>query len=624
MKLARAAVVLSFSAALVVSGCTSDGGDDSSSDGAQGGAAEGGGDSGDDATATGDEGGDDGVAGTGDAAKADLGITETADDEIFFSSGEVEWSGFNGNQPETNSTYNATINDRMLTGFWYYGTDGTIYPNEDFGSYEVTSEDPLTVAYTISDEAVWSDGTPIDYADVLLDWASQNPAVLTEDADAPLFNNVGSAFGEYVPDGPQGEAGGKEFTVVYPDPYPDWEITVGAFLPAHVVAEQAGMTSDELVQAIQDRDQDALAAAAEFWNQGWLSPTAGQLPDPAIVPSSGPYTLDGGSWTSGQSLTLVPNENYWAAPPATANLTFRFAAAETHVQALANGDLNVIEPQATVDTISQIEGLGDQFTLVTSDELTWEHLDFNFAAGPFAESDGGLAAREAFALCVPRQQIVDNLIAPINPEAQVMNAREVFPFQDTYDTVVDAAYDGRYDEVDLEAAKAKFEESGLAEGTTIRIGYSAPNQRRTNIVSLIKSSCDQVGFDIEDIGDGSFLTPDGALFTGDYEVALFAWAGSGQKASGQEIYATGRGQNMGGYSNETVDEAWSTLAASSDDDVWLEQVTTIESELWNDLYGIPLFAHPNVIAYNSAIQNVRSTATQNGVTWNAEQWVRMQ
>lgn len=122
----------------------------------------------------------------------------------------------------------------------------------------------------------------------------------------------------------------------------------------------------------------------------------------------------------------------------------------------------------------------------------------------------------------------------------------------------------------------------------------------------------------------TFLTPESALFSGDYEVALFALAGSGQKASGQDIYATGRTQNMGGYGSDVVDEAWATLAASSAEAVWLEQVKIIERQLRDALYGIPLFAHHNVVAYDSSIENVQATATQNGVTWNARQWVRMQ
>ncbi|MCB7136536.1 ABC transporter family substrate-binding protein [Cellulosimicrobium marinum] len=555
-----------------------------------------------------------------DPCKQDTGVTETAADTVSFSVGEDEFLGYNTVTPETYSTYNSVVTERILGGFWYFGVDGTICHDESFGSYEVTNEDPLQVTYTINDDAKWSDGTDVTVADFVLSWAAQ--AVPTEDDEAtPLFNHVsGLTYGEYVPEGPQGDAEGKQFTLDYPVVYADWEIQVEAPMPAHVAAEQAGMTTEELVTAVRDLDYAKLGPLAEFWNTGWLSPTPGELPDAALVPSSGPYTFKENGWTAGQSLTLVANENFWGTPAATNELTFRFTAADTHVQALQNGDLDVIEPQATVDTLGQLEAIGDSVTVVTGSSLTWEHLDFNFREGNvFADS---LPLREAFAMCVPRQQIIDNLIAPINPDAEVMNAREVFPFQEDYAEVVEASYDGRYDEVDIEGAQAKIEEAGVETPVQVRIGYSAPNPRRSDEVALIKSSCDQAGFEIQDIGAEDFF--DNVLPNGDYEVALFAWAGSGQIASGQNIYATGQPQNYGEYSDPVVDEAWDALASSVDPEVHLEQTKIIEKQLWDTLFGIPVFAHPGVVAYNSQLQNVRDTATQSTVVWNAEQWVRAQ
>ncbi|MCK0114356.1 ABC transporter substrate-binding protein, partial [Ornithinimicrobium sp. F0845] len=190
------------------------------------------------------------------------------------------------------------------------------------------------------------DGTPITYNDYLFDWASNNPPSIygeppADDPDyVPAFNTVAADWGIYVPDGPQGELNGKTFTITYPEPYPDYQLMVGGALPAHVAAEQSGMTPEELVTAIQEGDVDAIAPAAEFWNTGWLSPEK-TLPEPMIAQSSGPYTIDaskGAEWSVGEYITLGPNDVYWGPPPATSNLTFRFAAPETHVQALSNGD----------------------------------------------------------------------------------------------------------------------------------------------------------------------------------------------------------------------------------------------------------------------------------------------
>ena len=52
-----------------------------------------------------------------------------------------------------------------------------------FGTYEKISDDPLTIKYTVADDAKWSDGTPVDAADVLLDWAARSSNLNTIPAD---------------------------------------------------------------------------------------------------------------------------------------------------------------------------------------------------------------------------------------------------------------------------------------------------------------------------------------------------------------------------------------------------------------------------------------------------------
>ena len=105
---------------------------------------------------------------------ADLGDITTKDDEIKTTIGAPEFISYNGYTPQTYSTYNSGITDRLFAGFYYMGTDGKVYPNTDLGSYEKVSDDPLTIKYTINDNAKWSDGTPITTADAVMAWAMQN------------------------------------------------------------------------------------------------------------------------------------------------------------------------------------------------------------------------------------------------------------------------------------------------------------------------------------------------------------------------------------------------------------------------------------------------------------------
>lgn len=611
-----AAAALAAGSALILSACAPGGGNagDSSSSGS---AAGQGGDSGAGNLIEGDKGQKLTAEASGPEL-ADLGDVETQDGSIAYSVGADDFLSYNGLQSNTYTTYNSAVVDRMFSSFWYFGTDGSIIPNKDFGTYEKTSDDPLTVKYTISDDAKWSDGTPVTAGDFIVHWAANNDTVKAEGSETPLFDSISFEQGKYIPEAPEGEADGKEFTVTYPEPYADWEILISTALPAHIVAKEAGMSFEELVTAAKEKDVEALTPAAKFWNDGWdFSP--GELPDASLVPSMGPYKFKDGGWQAGQSITLEANPEYWGTPPATKELVLRFADPKTHVQALQNGDLDVIEPQATVDTLQQLEGLGDSVNVQTGDQLTWEHVDYNRGEGSvFADSP---ELREAFALCLPRQQIVDNLIKPIYADAQVMNLREVFPFQDKYQEVVDAAYPKEMDQPNIEKAKELVEKSGVSK-PTVRLGYQAGNQRRTETVALIKSSCDQAGFDVQDANSPVFFKE--VMPAGDYDAALYAWAGSGQKASGANIYQSDGAQNQQSYNNPEVDAAWDKLATSLDEKEQLEQVKTIEKLLWEDFQAIPLYAHPGLVGHKADVANVRDTAAQSGALWNVEQWVRVQ
>jgi peptide/nickel transport system substrate-binding protein len=547
----------------------------------------------------------------------------TADGEIAWSGGEAGFTAYNADVVGADTLTNQVVTDLLLGSFWYRGDDGSVCADTEFGKYEVTSTDPLQVTYTLAEGATWSDGVPVTYADFLLDWAAQaitaDGAVVgsVDDGSTALFDHrAGLTLGDLVPAGPQaGAADSREFRYDYERVHADWESMVGPPLPAHVVAAQVGVSVDELVDAILDLDLAVLGPAADFWNTGWTA-TSGVEQDLALTPSSGRYGLTDG-WAFGGPVTLTANVTYWGTPAATRELTVRPAASDTHVDALQSGALDVVRPAATVETLTLLEQAGSAVTVSTGPTLTWEHLDLNFAQGVFAES---LEAREAFVHCVPRQRIVDELVAPLDEDAAVLDAREVLPFQDGYDDVVRAAYDGRYDIVDLDAAAAKFAAAGLEAGTPVRIGYPAPNQRRAEIVAAIKESCDQVGFDVVDAGDPDFYRS--SLYPGTFDVALFAWTASGDVAGGAHISRTGGTQNHGGYSDATVDTAWAALESTLDPVEQLEQTTEIERQLWDTVFSIPLFVHPGIDAYRSEVAGVRPTVAEPGAAWSADRWTR--
>ncbi|MFD5321251.1 ABC transporter family substrate-binding protein [Streptomyces sp. NPDC127098] len=531
------------------------------------------------------------------------------------------WQSYNNTTAGANTVANGQVMEQVLSGFWTFGdSDGQPIPNEDFGTFEMVSEDPLTVDYTINEAAVWSDGTPIDCDDILLWWTAQSGAF------DGLFSAVGTQGVEDTAQ-PECEPGGKSFTLLYDQPYADW-LTAGpghgntAIQPAHIVSEQGGFASEEeFIAALQGDDPAALEAAAEFYNNGWV--IEGALPDPALIPSSGPYVISG--YEANQSVTLTRNENWWGEEPANDSIVFRTIADEEQVQALQNSEVDIIEPQPTVDIAQQIQSASGVENEV-GEEYTYEHLDFNFNAGPFAES---IELRRAFALCVPYEDLVVNLIQPVVPDAEVKRVRNVAPWDPGYQEAVDAsqATIDEYGTTDIDASRAILEAED-AVGTTVRLG-TLENQRRLDAGALIEASCEQAGFEVEFEPATDFFDTTGALAENRFDVAMFAWAGSPDRSGWNSTYRTvtecspeGKGNNNGCYSSPEMDELLDQVLRTSDQAEAIELTAQIEALLWEDMVTIPLYQHPGITAWNGAVENVIPNPSQNGITWNADQWAR--
>ncbi|MGH8776252.1 MAG: ABC transporter family substrate-binding protein [Jiangellaceae bacterium] len=551
--------------------------------------------------------------GDDDEPEAEAPDVETEDVQIVYAQ-EQEFSSYNNNTTAENAVRNALVLNRVLTGFWFFDPDGNPAPDEEFGSYEKTSDDPLTVEYTINDEAVWSDGNAVDCGDLLLTWAVGN---------ALYGLSTPGTTGWDQTQKPECADGDKELTLVYDTPFGDWAgVGFGntAIMPAHVVAEQGGLTEAELIDAIAADDEAALAGAVDFHNNGWVM-NPGELLDPALIPSSGPYQLD--SWEAGASVTLTPNESWWGTPPASSTIVVRYITQDQQAQALQNGEVQVIEPQPNPDILNQLEGM-EAVEVHTGDDFTYEHLDFNFDSSPFSDRD----LREAFAKCVPRQLIVENLIRPLNPEAVVMDIRNTMPFMADYEVQLDGVGAEDFQEVDIAGAQALLAAAGQ-EGLQVRMGYQTPNPRRTQTVELIRDSCGQAGFEIVDAGSDTFFGTE--LSQNQYDVALFGWAGSALVSGWGSTYTTvsacdadSKGNNSGCYSNPRVDELVAELNQTVDKDAQTPIKAEIEQILWEDLATIPLFAFPALSAWSDTVEGVVPNASQAQITWNIHEWAQAQ
>lgn len=555
----------------------------------------------------------------------------------------VAWNqafySYNSNTSFGNATANANIVYMTNSAFNYYDNEPKLLRDESFGTYELVSEDPLTVKYTLNDDTQWSDGTPVDAADMLLSWAANSGVLNTPDFDPSEFTDpdTGEFTDEYPTDvvffdGAIGSGlelvsetpvvDGKSITLVYDEFFVDWELVFGVGLPAHIVAEKAltlegdaNASKDALVEAIQNNDEEALAAISSFWNSGF---NFSEMPeDTDLVVSNGPYTIT--EFVADQYITLTANENYRGANlPNIEEVTVRFIPDPlAAVQALANGEVDVISPQATADVATALAEI-DGVTVLGGEEAVYEHFDLTFENSKNGTFDNALL-REAFLKTIPRQQIVDTLIVPLNPEAQVRNSQIFLPGAPGYDeTVANNGMADQFSEVDIEGAKALIAEAGVT-APPVCILYAANNPRRVNEFALIQASAAEAGFVVEDCGSpewGGLLGTPGA-----YDAVFFGWQSTSLGVTGSTpTFKTGGINNLNFYSNEEVDALLDELNVTLDSERQIEIQIEVDKLLMDDFYGVTIFQFPGVTAFSDRVSNVDPGPLSPTIFWNVWDW----
>ncbi|HCG55796.1 MULTISPECIES: ABC transporter family substrate-binding protein [Brevibacterium] len=541
-----------------------------------------------------------------------------------------------------NAVSNSILTYMMNDNFKYYD-DKLELQDGSLGSIEQVSEDPLKVKYTFNDDAKWSDGTPVSAADLALTWAGQSANFNTVEAnnaddgsvkkndEKTVYFDAATAGSALIKDFPEISDDGKEVTFSYSKPFADWEAELGqgadgVGVPAHIVAKKALGIDDAakgkqaILDALKDKDTEKLSKISNTWNTGFDFTSMPE--DEDLLVHSGPYKMT--DFKEGQYVTLEVDDKYTGpVKPKVDTVTVRYNGDPmAMIQAIENGEVDMTQPQATADVLSAAEDL-DGVTVDAADGATYEHVDFTFDnKGPFdPEGNGGdeekaKKVRQAFLQTVPREDIVDKIIKPLNPDAVTRDSFSQIPGSPMYDAITSKNGVEEATEVDPEAAKKLLKEAGV-ESPAVRIMYDNTNSRRQQEFQLIKESAEKAGFKVEDVGDVKWGT---RLGDGTYDVSLFGWQSESTGVTENDAnFRTGAQNNYGGYSNKKTDKILDKLLVSKEDEQE-ELLTDLESQLTEDAFGAPIFQFPELTIYRDKVKNVKSTAVSPTMFWNYWEW----
>jgi peptide/nickel transport system substrate-binding protein len=589
---------------------------------------------------------------------------------------------FNNFTTHGNATASANVLYLMQAGgFSYFDDELNLINNDSFGTCVVDSLDPLQLTYTINEGVTWSDGVQVDAADMLLQWAAQS-GIYNEGGSTFLGDGTAVAIdadGNILVEGPDGtqapeapemldEEGellegysyvpgttvefdaaseamalvtevptisddGLSITFTYDKFYVDYPYQAPApAVAAHVVAGRALSIDDPaeakaaLIAAFTDNDAAAVGPIAAFWNTGF--DTTSLPDDEGLYLGYGPYNLTAYEETS--QLTFEARSDYtWGPQPKVATIVYSIigdpAAA---VQALANEEVDVIQPQATADFLTQLEGYADRgIVALSGNTAVYEHVDFaQNNNGPFdpatygGDEETAKMVRQAVMKTIPRQDIIDRLIIPLNPDAEIRNSFTVDPGAPLYEQMVAENGSDAYADVDIEGAIQLLADAGVTTPLNVRVLFADNNPRRAAEFDLMRDSAALAGITLVDGRSATWSSELGD--TTAYDMVFFGWQSTSTAIGGSNAnYITDGANNFYGYSNTELDAIFDELNGTTDPDAQNELLIQAEQILWEDAFGTVLFQHPGLTAYNeNYVSGIAPIPLSPTIFWNVWDW----
>jgi peptide/nickel transport system substrate-binding protein len=566
----------------------------------------------------------------------------------------------NCSTPEGNSTSCSALSYLQGAGFYYYNDKKVIVRNTTFGSFKVVknTKTDYRVEYTVNPGRVWSDGTPITGVDLLMSHVLSSDkysiaAGLGDPKDEktpPAFNSLGygGTYADNIVGEPVLSADKMKVTLQYAMPIANWDLYGPGPSSVHALVHLAdgkkalGSAAENLaakekfLKAFTSKDTAYLKKLAKSWNEDFNITAVDDKTNPLLLISNGGFMIE--SAVTKQSVTLVRNPKYNSGPAMSGGVDkviFKYISDGTAAaQALANGELDVYAGQATADGVAKLKAIKG-VSVVGKSEVAYEHWDLRYDStvgeapytGPFSYKYGqkSLDLRTAFLLALPRQEIMEKLIAPINGVTKPIQSTWVSPGSDLYNKVTSTNGSGFYTigsqstrERRALALVKKHYPDAVKNPVDIKVLVPGNNARRAAEFALAKAAMARAGFNL--IGDVSTSWPS-LLGTSAHDAYFFAWVASAvtQKQS-SENFITNGGNNLIGYSNAQVDSIIGTLDVPMSEAALASKYAQIEKIINKDAVTIGVFIHPGVLAVNENLKNIKPSPLSPQIVWNYWEW----
>jgi peptide/nickel transport system substrate-binding protein len=462
--------------------------------------------------------------------------------------------------------------DNLLPDAYSQGPDHSFVPEVLDGEAIVTM-DPFTVTYRVKEEAVWNDGVPVSARDFVFTWRAftkrSNYAY-----DRRGYDQIRSA--EVIDP--------KTVRFEFRRHYPEYRSLFSDVLPRHVL-----------------RGKDL--------NRAWRK---------NIPISAGPFELS--EFTTSR-LVMTRNEDYWGDHLAYLDeVEFRFIPdVGDQIDALAAHEVDVIYPSLH-PRLSEVRNGSPGVEIQSSPGPIWEHLDMSFRDGRLDKN----YIRRAIATAIDREELMDAVVRPIDPDAPRLDSLLFGVNQPEYESHFDD-YSG-----DTGAARSILEDHGCEEdfdgvyrcdNRLLRFVYYTTNQNpiRRQVAEVIRRQLFDAGIEVEVRRRNPSLVFGRILVRASYDLFNFAWV-LDELSFDRDIWTCDGPSNFQFYCNPDVDDLFREMSREIDPDRRAMLANLADEAMADDVASLPLYQRPTFLAYLEKVEGLIDNPTLESFTWNIGDW----
>ena len=567
-------------------------------------------------------------------------------------------TSFNSSTPDTNLTINSKVGNLSGIGFYYINDKKNVVRNTTFGDFKIVKNNAtdFRIQYTVNKGLVWSDGTPINAVDLLLTHVlssntySKAAGLGDPDSDnVPAFNSngYGGTYNDNIVGQPVLSADKMSVTLQFKQKIANWDLYGPGPAPVHTLVLLAegknGLQSvkdneaarDRFLAAYNSKNTAVLKAMGKVWSEAYNITEVNDKTNPLLFVGNGGFLVD--SAVTKSSVTLKVNPKYNSGPKLSGTIDtviFKFISDGTAAsQALANGELDVYSGQPTADAVAALKKLSN-INLIGGINACYEHWDTRVGNAPgqpdyngIFKGHGGKGAdlRRAFLLSIPREEINEKLIKPINPNAPILGSTFIAPGFEGYERLVanngSGYYVGSQDALNAKAARLlKKHYPSASPSNPVKVNVLVPgnNPRRAAEFALAKANALKVGFDL--VGDvQASWSPKIQLST--YDAQFFAYCPSAVTQAGSNAnFQIGGGNNRNGISLPNLDAILNKLQLPMDNRTFISTIIQAERIIHQEGLTSGVFLHPAVTAVNKNLKGIKPSPLSDDVVWNWWEW----